>query len=227
MQGRLSGTAGSRRQGWVRQHPRTAGGGLLLLTAVLGYWAVSAYVARGHLRSAQTALDQREWSAARTHLENYLNGRPDSAEAHLLAARAERRLEHHEEAERHLETCQRLQGAETQAIKVERALLRVHRGDLAGAEDFLRDCVAKNDPAAVEILDILSLALIRDRRVPEAHQCLEEALRRQPDDAALLVRHAETAESQGRYDAAIASAQKAWELQRDAANMRLLLARNL
>jgi tetratricopeptide (TPR) repeat protein len=148
----------------------------------------------------------------------------DSPQTHLLAARAARRLELHEEAERHLDTCQRLQGKETQAVRVERALLRVHRGDLAGVEDFLRACVAQDDPDTVEILDILSAALILDYRVADAHRCLDDLLRRQPDHFHALVRRGWTAEKQARYALAVESHQKALDLRPQADNVRLSLA---
>src|SRR5262249_18142522 len=120
-----------------------------------------------------------------------------------------------------------LQGEETHPVQVERALLRVHRGDLAGAEKFLRACVARGDPDTVEILDILSAALIIDYRVPEAHRCLDELLRRRPDDFDALVRRAWTAESQTWYTVAVESLHKALKLRPDAQPVRLSLVQNL
>jgi predicted Zn-dependent protease len=215
---------------WRRRHPWQAALGLALLLALLGwagYRARGYFTARAHLRAARQALDRREWSEAHEHLEACLRAWPDSPAAHLLAARALRRLEVLDDAEEHLDACRRLQGGETQAIKVERALLRVHRGDLAGAEDFLRGCVDRDDPDAVEILDVLSAALILDDRVPEAQRCLDDAVRRQPENFALQVRRAQTAQSQAWYTVAVDSLQKALDLRPDAHHVRLPLAQNL
>jgi tetratricopeptide (TPR) repeat protein len=222
--------AGAKLRSWSRQHPWSAFGALVLLIAVLswaGYRAYGFFAARSHFRAAQQALDRREWSEARQHLEACLGSWPDSPDAHLLAARAARRLELLDEAQAHLDTCERLQDGPTQATRVELALLRVHRGDLAGAEQFLRSCVAQDDPDAVEILDVLSAALIIDYRVAEAHQCLDELLRRQPDNFAILVRRGWTAESQGWYTVAAESLQKALELRSEAHDVRLSLVYNL
>jgi predicted Zn-dependent protease len=215
---------------WWRQHPGQAVGALVVLAVLLGglgYWAWGYVTARSHYRAAQRALDRHEWSEALTHLEACLRTRPNRPDAHLLAARAARHLDLLHDAEGHLDTCQRLQGSETQAVKVERALLRVHRGDLAAVEGFLRDCVAQDDADAEEILDILAAALVLDRRVPEAHRCLDDLLRRQPDNFNLLVRRAATAVNQSWHTVAVESLQKAVDLRPEAPDVRLSLAQNL
>ena len=122
---------------------------------------------------------------------------------------------------------QRLLPAETQALRVERALLRLHRGELADSEEFLRTCIASDDPDATEILDALAMALIIDYRLPEAHQCLEALLQRQPDDFDVLVRHAWTAENQAWNTVAVDSLEKALRLRPDADSARFSLVNNL
>src|SRR5262249_20477661 len=124
----------------------------------------------------------------------------------------------------HLDVCERLQGEPAQATRVERALLRLHRGDLASVEPFLRSCVAEDDPDTVEILDTLSAALIQRYRVAEAHRCLDDLLRREPDHFPGLVRRGWTARSQGWYRVAVESLEKALALRPDVDNVRLWLA---
>jgi predicted Zn-dependent protease len=200
---------------------------VVVLLGGAGYQTYAYYAARGHVQAARLALDRHDWSAAQRHLSAYLRARPDDPEAHRLAARAARRLELPDEAQAHLDACRRLQGGDTQAVNVEQALLRVQRGDLRGAESFLRSCVARDDPDAVEILDVLSAALIFDYRLPEAHRLLDDLLRRQPDNFDMLVRHAWTAQSQAWNTVAVESLNKALRLRPEADEVRLSLVHNL
>src|SRR5205823_14031731 len=97
----------------------------------------------------------------------------------------------------------------------------------AGVEPFLREVAARDGPDAAEALDVLSVALVLDYRLPEAHQCLDELLRRQPDNFPALLRHARTAESQGWYSVAAGSLQPAVSLRPDDLGARLALAQHL
>jgi tetratricopeptide (TPR) repeat protein len=189
-----------------------------------GYRGWCYFRARRHFLAAQQALDQRAWSEARQHLESCLHAWPNDPTIHLLAARAARRLELPDVAEEHLEACEHLPGGPTQATNVERALLRVHRGDLAGTEPFLRDCVKQDDPDTIEILDVLSAALILKLRTHDAQLCLDELLRRQPHHFDALVRRAWTAESMSWYPDAIDYFERALALRSDADAVRLSLA---
>jgi predicted Zn-dependent protease len=222
----LSG-AGEGRLAWIRRHPRRVAGILLVLTVFLGFGGYRGYRyqrARAHFKAAQQALQQHAWADAHKHLDACLREWPNNPSAQLLAARAARRLELLDEAQRHLDACQRDEGGETPAIRVERALLRVHRGELAAVEDFLRTRVRQDDPDAVEILDILSAGLILDYRVHEAQQCLDDLLRRQPNNFDALVRRGWTAQSMSRYADAVAYLTKALALRPDADAVRLSLA---
>jgi predicted Zn-dependent protease len=230
VRGQFLKSAVARLLAWRRRHPWQAIAGLILLAALLGWAGYRGswyFVARAHYRAAQQALDRHEWSQARSQLQACLRTWPDKPAVHLLAARAARRLERLEEAKEHLDACERLQGGESRATEVERALLRVHRGDLAAVEGWLRTRVAEDDPDTVEILDILSTALILDYRAAEAHQCLDELLRRQPDNFDILLRHALTAQAQAWYSVAVESLQKAVDLRPEADGARLSLAQNL
>jgi predicted Zn-dependent protease len=212
---------------WMRRHPRLVAGTLVVLAAFLGWegYQYSRYRrARAQFEAAQQALEQHAWADAQQHLEASLRGWPHNPAAHLLAARAARRLELLDEAQRHLDACQAIEGRETQAIRVERALLRVHRRELAAVEGFLRYCVKQEDPNTVEILDILSAGLILNYRVHEAQQCLDDLLRRKPNDFDALVRRGWTAQSMSRYADAVQYLAKALALRPDADAVRLSLA---
>jgi tetratricopeptide (TPR) repeat protein len=212
---------------WQRRHPRWSVATLIVLLAFFswaGYRAAWYFWANSHFRKAQQSLDKHDWRGALDHLERCLRGSPNNPAAHLLAARASRRLEWLDEAEEHLEACERLQGGASRSTEVEHALVRVHRGDLAAVEPFLRTAVQEDGTDAVEILDILSAALILSYRPQDAQECLDELLRRQPDHFHALVRRAWTAQSMSRYGEAITYLDKALTLRPDADTARLSLA---
>jgi tetratricopeptide (TPR) repeat protein len=205
-----------------------AAAGVLLAAAALVvagvYWGGWYWWARSHYHAAQEAADRHDWKAAREHVKASLRGWPHSADTHLLAARVDRRLERLDEAEEQVDACERLQGRETQAIRVERSLLRVYHGQLATEEDFLRKCIASDDPDTTEILDILSAALILDYRMAEAQRCLDDLLRRRPNDFDALVRRGKTAESMGWLDDAVKYYARALALRPEVDTVRLAMA---
>jgi tetratricopeptide (TPR) repeat protein len=197
------------------------------MAALLGWAAYEAswYLrARSQYRAAQQAVERHDWVAAREHLKTALRDWPHSADSHWLAARVDRRLERLDDAEEHLAECQHLEGRETQAIKVERSLIRVHRGDLAGQEEFLRACIKQDDPDTPEILDILSSALIIDYRMAEAQRCLDDLLQRRPNDFDALVRRGKTAESMGWLADAVQHYDRALSLRPEVDNVPLAMA---
>jgi tetratricopeptide (TPR) repeat protein len=200
---------------------------LLALVALLcwGGYEWSRYRdAQADYRTAQQAVERHDWKAARESLKEAMRKWPDSPDMILLAARVERRLETLDEAKKLLDTCQRLQGSETQAVKVERALLRVHAGKLAEVEDFLRECVQRDDPDTVEILDILSGALELNFRDAAAQRFLDELLKRQPQNFDALARRGRTARNMGWQEDAIQYYEKALLIRPDADNLRMALA---
>ena len=212
---------------WKQQHPLLVLSAALVAVTVLcwaGYQGSRRYEARGHYRAAQAALERHDWRAALERVKEAQRLTPDDPDTYLLAARAERRLEHLDAATGHLDTCQRLQGEETQPIKVERALIRVHAGDLAPVEEFLRACVRQDDPDAVEILDILAAALEINYRDAEAQRCLDDLLQRQPEHFDALVRRGRTAKGMGWYEDAVKYYEKALSVRPDVDSVRLAMA---
>src|SRR5262245_19827353 len=198
---------------------------LIAVAAVAGYFAWRHYSARSLFQAALDAYRRREWMEANERIQDYLHSRPENPGGLLLAARVSRRLKRSNDARNLLDACEGAQGGETQEIRIERALLRLQRDDLS-VEEFLRE--AARDPAlAGEILDPLSEALIRDLRLAEAHACLGDLLRLDPDNFDMLVRHAYTAEAQTWYSVEVDSLQRAIKLRPDANETRLSLAQAL
>lgn len=211
----------------IRRYPRLAFVGSLLLVGGLcfGGFALERHLrVQSHYQAAEAALDRHDWKAARDSLKEVRLLSPEDPAGHLLAARAERRLENLGEAKKHLDATERLQKGESQAVKVERALVRVHEGDLAGVEAFLRGCIDQDDPATPEILDILAAALEINYRDAEAQRLLDELLRRRPDHFDALVRRGRTAKSMGWHEDAVGYYEKALHLRPDVDSVRLALA---
>ena len=219
--------AATRSVAWVRQSPKRAVGvliALLLLGASASYVGGRYFWDRGQIRAAHAALDRRDWKLAQQFLDVALARSPNDPDVLLMAARAARRQEKLPEAQKFLDSCQRALGEESEPIKIERALLEVHRGNLAGVEAYLRARVRDGDPGTLEILDIMSAALIIDYRMAEAQACLDDLLQRQPDDFDALVRRGLTARNMGWYADAIKFYQRALNLRPDVDAVRLALA---
>ncbi len=190
------------------------------------YWGWNYYQTNSRYQTALQTVERREWKRAREQLKELIQQSP-TPDHYLLAARAERRLENLSEAKKLLDLCQRLQGSETDAIKIERALLRIHEGELLEVEQFLRESITNNESHAVEILDLLSAALEVNYREAEAQRCLDELLRRQPEHFDALVRRGRTARNMGWQEDAIQYFQRALRLRPEVDNVRIILAETL
>ena len=125
---------------------------VLVLAALAGMGAAgwSHWTTTQLLRHGEEALAAREYAKARDLLGQYLEARPGDARAHLLAARAARRLREYYEARDHLRRC-REEGGDTEAIEIEDALIDVQRGD-DGPVEWLRARGEKDDELALVIL---------------------------------------------------------------------------
>jgi tetratricopeptide (TPR) repeat protein len=183
MSGRWRGLAG-----WaLRRRKRLALVGLVLLVlAVVGGWLGWAEY---HLRAGERALGAHALTRARSHLDRYLRVHPGSARGHLLAARAARAAGDFEEADRHLQACERA-GGDTPELRLEGHLLEAQRGALSGPiEMLLWEYVKEDHPQTPLILEALALGYLYVYRLGEARDCLERWLAREPDNAqALFIR---------------------------------------
>ncbi|MBY0458645.1 MAG: tetratricopeptide repeat protein, partial [Gemmataceae bacterium] len=210
----------------VRRRPEQTFFGLLVALILLGFFGYDYYrasEARSRYRAALDAADRRDWKAVLASLKEAQQIEADNPDHLLLAARAERRLERLPVAEDILKTCASKQG-ETQRIKVERALIRVHKGELTAVEPFLKSCLEQNDPDAEEILDIYTAALELDTRFAEAQRLLDELLRRRPNDFHVISRRGRAARGMGWNEDAAKYYEQALALRPEENNVRLALA---
>jgi tetratricopeptide (TPR) repeat protein len=181
---------------WLREHPLAT---LMTLTAlvILGVGVrlvVSQVSAEYHYQKAEQALERSVFadrdanlSTARQHLDACLAVRGDSADTHLLAARAARRAQAYDDAEMHLQRCKQLGGV-PQAIDLEWALLHAQRGEMkSGEEQVLEEDVARDHPDSVLILEALARGYAKTYRLTEAVRCLTHRLEIQPENAQVLL----------------------------------------
>jgi tetratricopeptide (TPR) repeat protein len=165
---------------------------LLLIGGVIWFIGVNVR-AEYDYRAAERALEQRDFGTARALLDRCLGVRPRSAETHYLAARAARRAGDFDDAGRHLRTCEQLGGA-PEALELERALVRVQRGDAEMYAGWLLKCVEQDHPDSVLILEALATGFMKTYRMNHADHCLRLWLEREPDNVQALMWRAELAE---------------------------------
>ncbi|HEX5273378.1 MAG TPA: tetratricopeptide repeat protein [Gemmataceae bacterium] len=164
----------------LRRRPRTsaaAGALLLAAAAVAGVFTWAAY----QFHAAGRALGDGDAAAALAHVRLGLRVRPDSAEGHLLAARAERQGGDYPAAERDLQTCIRLQNGATAATQMEWLMLRAQRGEVDEVAPGLWYCVEQGHPDSDAILEALARAYMHQFRLGAALECLDRWLARRPD----------------------------------------------
>jgi predicted Zn-dependent protease len=156
-----------------------------LALAALGFagWRIfSEFRASRALEKAKVALSKGDISTARQHLAICLKAWPESSETQFLAGQAARRFGDLKTADGFLQEAARL-GWVPEAITVERALLRVQRGEMGAVEKDLAEYLAKDPPDAELILEVLAPAYLRDYRLREAEAALGRWLELNPDDA--------------------------------------------
>jgi tetratricopeptide (TPR) repeat protein len=141
---------------------------------------------RQFLRQGEQALAARDDAKARALLARYLAHRPGDARAHLLAARAARRLREYYDAYEQLRLC-REAGGDAEAVEVETALIAVERGE--EPSPALRQRAEGDDELALAALEVVIQHDIDTYRLRQALHGLTRYLRARPDDLqALLAR---------------------------------------
>jgi tetratricopeptide (TPR) repeat protein len=205
---------------------------LVLVVAGLAVIGEAAYLigrqvwADHHFRAAEDASRHRDFDAARVHLALCLEIRPDDAEAHFEAARAARRAGRFNEAADHLNRSKELGWVEN-AVDAESFMLLAQQGDLAKVQATLHAWVKQGHPDSALILEALVQGYLKAYYLPAAMDCLQEWLKREPDDTQALFWRGETWERLHRYDEALADFQHAIEVDPSRDDVRLRLATGL
>ena len=165
----------------VRRHPRVLAVGVCAVAGVGAYFAAQGYQARGHWRRAEAALRDNDFARAQTELAAYLDGRPDSAEAHFLLARACRRarVEDLDRARTHLTEAKRLSWPAA-AVAVETRFLDYQEYGPPPAGDPAPAAGAGEDGRLA--LEALARGCLRAERLEEAVVWLDRWVEAYPDD---------------------------------------------
>jgi predicted Zn-dependent protease len=156
-----------------------------LLVVLVGVGAVVVYRWGFYdLRAAHAAAAQHHLDDARQHVQAYLLLWPRSADAHFLAAQVLRRAGAVDEAQRHLDECERLSGERSDALKLEGILLQVQQGDIpSDTERYLGErYLNRNAPETPLILEALAGGYFQQLALPAAVECLNRCLQEQPQN---------------------------------------------
>ncbi|HZT82972.1 MAG TPA: tetratricopeptide repeat protein [Gemmataceae bacterium] len=214
--------------GSARRHPVRAAAVALALALAAAGAAVYGWGSY-HLRAAARDLREERFDDARGHVRSCLRVWPYSARAHLLAARIERQSDNFPEAERHLNECKRLQGGATDEVQLEWLLMRAQSGEVDELADGLWRYVEEDRAEAPSVLEVLAQSYIRRMRYHSALTCLDEWLKREPDNARALdwrgwvrERLHKLDEAAADYQHALAVAPQRWEVRLRLADLLLL-----
>jgi Tfp pilus assembly protein PilF len=177
--------------------------------AVLAVWIGWRVVwPAASLREVQQALDRENLAAARAGLDRHLARWPGDGRALLLAARAARRSDACADAERFLVAFEQAH-EQTDASRLEWALLGVQQGDFGRDEERLRSYVERNHPDTTEILEALAKGYAVTYRRPEALLALGRLLDGSPGHVDALLLRGKVFESLRKTDEAEADFRQA------------------
>jgi tetratricopeptide (TPR) repeat protein len=153
------------------------------LAAGVGWFVVWPAV---QLNAAERSLARHDPAAARTYLDRCLAVWPTDPDALLLATRAARRVDACGDAERFLAAYEQAAG-ETDAGRLEWALLGAQQGDFAGEEFRLRTTADRNPQDAATILEALAKGYEAAYRRPDALAVLGRLIDQHPGHVPALV----------------------------------------
>jgi Flp pilus assembly protein TadD len=172
---------------------------LLVLAAYPASYGTRVLFFRRDRAEAQRALREYDFPAARVRLAACLRLCPSDAATRLLAARTARRDGDLAAAEEQLAACP---AGEERAL--EWALLRAQRGQLQDVQPYLRSCLDVHHPARELILEALAWGSVQTYQLDQADSWVNELLAKAPRNPLGRLARAQTEESLGRDDRALA-----------------------
>jgi predicted Zn-dependent protease len=171
-------------------------------------------------------LERFHAEEARGHFDACLRVWPDSAEAHLLAARAARRFGDLPAARDHLRACQRIERTPSDDSAFEWTLLRAASGDLDELEPYFLGRMQKDPPLAPLIWEALAQGCLNSYRLLDATKYLGDWLEQQPDNVQALFLRGSMRQQARAASAAAEDFRRVLELDPERDDARRQLARN-
>ncbi len=168
---------------------------------------VSSWKARQHREAAEKALAENDLDQAQEQLTKYLQARPRDGNALLLAARTARRRGDLQAFEQHLKAYEQIQGP-TPAGDLEKQLLQVQEGDLT-AEESLKRRTSIDETNAGLILEALGQGNVLAVHLPQAIECLNQVMQKQPGNTLALYWRGRAWESWNQFEKALDDYEKA------------------
>ena len=192
--------------GKLRQRPRLAVL-LLILLGLLGYlgWLGGCILwVRWDRSKAEEALAEYDFSEARRRLSRCIRLRPQDASLRLLAVQTARRDGDLDYAEEQLEVYRDLIGESSSPEVLERALRRAQQGKVQEVLDFLIEALEVRHPQSEQILEALTIGCIHSYQLNRVVFWNNELLEKWPKNAIGRFLRAETTDTQGNRDKALA-----------------------
>jgi tetratricopeptide (TPR) repeat protein len=179
-----------------------------------------------HWFAGRAALKRYHNAAAYHHLNECLKVWPwsRSVDTYLLAARAARRHSDFPQALQRLQEVQSTLRDQSARTLLEWAMLHAASGDLIKVEGYLQER-ARNDPESVPlVLEALAEGYMHLSRISEALQCVDEWLRREPDNVQALYLRSNIYRQGGSWTKAAPDLRRVVELDPDRPGARWWLA---
>ncbi|WP_020470890.1 tetratricopeptide repeat protein [Zavarzinella formosa] len=158
-------------------------GGVLAAVIAVVLFLRTGGTRKTEMQLAQEAVADRDFGTAIQLFEQHIARHPDSAEAHLLAARAARRGGQDEVAEQHLAAYEKA-GGDRQSIELEREMRRSQNGDVSNSHSVMNFVKENPDsPFATAMMEALAQGLMTARQPQPAIKAIDLLLAREASPA--------------------------------------------
>jgi predicted Zn-dependent protease len=199
---------------------------LLPALAVFGWWVYGQVQAWQHYRAAKADLDREQPGPAREKLRYCMKVWPASGEVRFLAAQAARRSGELGEAMRLLDEASERKWV-SEAIDLERALLRAQAGEFHTVKNYLGVCLNEGHPDELLILEVITPIFLMNYELVHVANFLKRWLELRPESVAAWRYQGMLEEVRNNKIAAVEAFQEVVRLDPSGRNDRLSLAKAL
>jgi len=210
---------------WDRRRLAFLGLLLSLIGLITGWFFYADIRTQSRFANVQDLMRDGRLDEATPLMSECLDARPDSGEMMFWAARLARQKSDFAEAEWRLGLAKKLDWV-PEAISLERALIQTQRGQ-RGFESFLLQCVTKDHPDIIFILEVITPVLYGDYLIDQAFGCGKQWIKLQPDRIAALLIYAKICERLGNPEESRDALEAIIKQNEQHPEARQLLAQNL